>query len=91
MRVWNTKRIWERPFFVYCRSHVCPQCAGKLERVKASRVVDPKSEEAKDFDFTSGDDHLIGKVRFVWTAFHCEACQRDYRVNELYQIEKQKK
>ncbi len=88
MRVWNVKRTWERPFFVHCREHNCPLCGGKLRKEKASRVVNSKSEEAKDFDFAICDTHAIGNVRFIWTEFRCDACQRSFRVNELYRHEK---
>lgn len=91
MSVWNVKRTWDRPFFVYCKKHPCPVCGKELEKVRVSRVVNPKSEEAKEFDFSFGDSHLIGTTRFVWTEFHCEPCQRSYRVQELYKLEKVKK
>ena len=90
MSVWNVKRTWERPFFVHCRKHLCPVCGKELAKVKVSQVVHPKSDEAKDFDFSTCDTHLIGTTRFVWTEFRCASCTRSYRVRELFEIEKGK-
>ncbi|MBQ2770607.1 MAG: hypothetical protein IJF41_05170 [Clostridia bacterium] len=89
MKASHVKRTCTRPFFVNFKKHYCPVCNEKLKKVKISRIVNSRSEEAKDFDFSSsGDGYMTGNVKFVWTEFACSDCTRNFSVNEIYDYEK---
>ena len=70
------------------KNHFCPTCEGKVDVVSVSRVIDPKSEEAKDFDFTLGNGtNMVGPVEFHWKEFECRECQKHYTVRQMKKIE----
>jgi hypothetical protein len=54
-----------------------------------SKVVNSKSPEAKDFDFSDacGDVNMVGNIKFTWTVFECPVCKRRFSVKEMKQIE----
>lgn len=93
MRVSNVKQEWHRPFFVNFKKHNCPVCKRKLEKMKVSKIVNSKSDEAKKFDFSfaGGDGFMSGNVKFIWTEFNCPRCDKNYSINEIYMIEKNAK
>ena len=66
------------------KKHYCPVCNTLLKKVKVSRVVNSKSPEAKDFDFTD----LCGNVKFVRKEFECPQCKKHITVKEMKEIEK---
>lgn len=66
-KIYNIKRIWSRPFFVNLKKHYCPVCGEELQKIKVSKIVNSKSEEAKDYDFSSPG----GRWVYVWG---CEIC-----------------
>ena len=70
------------------KNHFCPTCEGKVDVVSVSRVIDPKSEEAKDFDFSVGHGtNMLGSVEFHWKEFECRECQKHYTVRQMKKIE----
>jgi hypothetical protein len=53
-----------------------------------SKVVNSKSPEAKDFDFSlDHDTDMVGNIKFTWTVFECPVCKRRFSVKEMKQIE----
>ena len=40
------------------KKHDCPNCGAKLDLVEVSKVVNSKSPEAKDFDFSNGEGFM---------------------------------
>jgi len=78
------------PIF-FMKKHYCPICSSKLEKVKNSKIVNSKSDEAKNFNFSAGDTHMVGSVKFVWNELHCPACNKNYTVKEIQTLEKQSK
>ena len=93
MKVHHVKRIWSRPLFTKWGKHYCPVCGEELKKIKGSKIVNPQSEEAKNFDFSSygGDGYMNGNVKFIWTEFFCSKCRKNYSINEIYQAEKSAK
>lgn len=93
MKVHHVKCIWSRPLLMKLGKHFCPACGEKLQRVKISKIVNSKSEEAKDYDFSSfdGDTYMIGNVKFIWTEFSCSKCRKNFSINDIYNPEKQSK
>ncbi len=73
-------------FFIYFKKHSCPKCGNELKPVKVSEIVDSKSEKAKDFDFSSEDVYLKGKIKFIWAEFKCADCGKQYTVNYIKNI-----
>ena len=55
MKIYGVKRIWSSPIFLHLKKHYCPACNSKLKPTKVAKVVNSKSEEAKNFDFSAGD------------------------------------
>ena len=81
------KRI-KNDIFYFRQDHFCPGCGTKLEKVPVSKVVNSKSPEAKDFDFSmAGGTYMIGDIQFTWDEFECPACKRHLSVNEMKEIE----
>ncbi len=76
----------------FFKKHYCPVCKARLNRIKVSKTVNPKSEEAKEFDFeiTPDSHHIQGDVRFSWYEFACPNCDRSYRMEEIKKYEKKK-
>lgn len=91
MQYKHIQRIVKSPIYVYCLQHRCPQCNSKLVKVKVSKIVNSNSPEAKEFDFETLDNCMIGDVKFVWTEFHCSNCKINITVDEMKQIEKRKR
>lgn len=78
------------PFYVHLKKHFCPICGSKLELRYVSRIVNSKSPEAKDYDFSVGDTFFVGNVEFRTRFFHCLNCQIDISIQEMKKYEKNK-
>lgn len=88
MKVHGVKLELTSPLFCL-KSHNCPNCNNKLEKNKQKAIVNSKSEEANDYDFSlGGDEFLCGNTKFVRTAFYCNKCNRLYSIKELKEAEK---
>lgn len=84
----NKKFIGESWLYTYFKKHYCPICNEKLEVKKISRVVNSKSSEAKNYDFSLGDSFLVGDVEFIFYVFSCPKCNKQYSVQEMKRNEK---
>ena len=70
------------------KDHFCPECGTKLEKVSVSKVVNSRSPEAKDFDFSMGNGiYAVGDVQFTWNEFECPNCKKRLTVNEMKELE----
>lgn len=78
MKVHHVIRICSRSLLMKWGKHHCPVCGEKLKKVKISKIVNSRSEEAKGYDFSSpgGDGYMIGNVKFIWTEFSCVKCNK---------------
>ena len=74
----------------FFKKYKCADCKVKLNRKKVSKIINTKSEEAKNYDFSQpgGDGYMIGNIKFVKTAFRCNKCDKTYSIEELLEIEK---
>jgi transcription initiation factor IIE alpha subunit len=72
------------------KPHYCPECNSKMDAKKVERVVNSKSPEARNFDFSSVDGYLIGLIKFIWDEFHCPKCDNQLTVPEMKKYERQK-
>ena len=73
------------------KKHFCPTCGTKLSRITTSKIVNSKSPEAKQYDFSGNDGFMVGDVEFIWKEFYCEKCEKRITVNEMKRIERQEK
>lgn len=78
------------PFYVHLKKHVCPKCGGKVELRYVSKIVNSKSPEAKDYDFSVGDTFFVGDVEFRIRCFYCPKCMLDISFQKMKKIEKSK-
>ena len=86
----NKSYLLDSPYFIFKKKHYCLSCNQLLNLKKTSKVINSKSPEAKDFDFSCGDSYLSGDVEFFYNMFYCEKCNIFYSLNEIKDIEKQK-
>ena len=86
MKIHGIKREWSHPIFCI-KKHYCPYCNEGLEKTKSETVVNSKSEEAKNYDFSSGDSFLVGNIKFIRTVFRCNKCGKTYTIKEVKENE----
>ena len=82
MKIHGVKREWSHPIFCM-KKHYCPYCNERLEKTKTETVVNSKSEEAKNYDFSNGDGFLVGNIKFIRTVFRCNKCDKTYTIKEV--------
>ena len=70
------------------KKHYCPVCETQLSRIKVSKIVNSKSPEAKNYDFSGGDGFMVGDVEFIWDEFYCETCDKTISIDETKRIER---
>lgn len=87
MKTDGIKRELSHPIFCM-KKHYCPYCNEKLEKTKTETIVNSKSEEAKNYDFSNGDGFLVGNIKFIRTVFWCSKCDKSYSIEELLKNEK---
>ena len=75
------------PFYVHWKKHFCPKCGKKLELRYTSKIVNSKSPEAIDYDFSVGDTFFVGDVEFRTRYLHCIDCQLDISFKEMKRCE----
>lgn len=82
MKIHGVKREWSYPIFCM-KKHYCPYCNERLEKTKTETVVNSKSEEAKNYDFSNSDGFLVGNIKFIRTVFRCNKCDKTYTIKEV--------
>lgn len=90
MKYQHIQRIYKKPFYVNFKKHFCTDCGIKLKKVVLSKIVNSNSPEAKNYDFHTFDNYMVGNVKFIWTAFQCPNCNRQFTIEEMKDIEKHK-
>lgn len=84
------KRIFTTPFYTYLKKHKCPKCGTILNIIKVKKIVDSKSNEAKNYDFQNCDTFFAGCVEITWDEFKCSQCGFQLSIKEMKQNEKNK-
>ncbi len=59
-----------------------------MELRYVSKIVNSKSPEAKDYDFSVGDTFFVGDVEFRTRYFYCPNCLLDISFQEMKKFEK---
>ena len=68
-----------------------------MKTKKVKRVVNSRSEEAKDFDFSAGagteliGGRLVGDVEFTWYVYYCDNCNIEITNKDMRKYEREKK
>ena len=86
----GTKYINNAIFYTLFKKHYCPNCDRKLRLVIKNKIVNSRSQEAKNYDFNLGDSFLEGDVKFVWKEFRCPVCKVDFTIEDMKRIEFEK-
>lgn len=61
--------------YLYFQKHFCPVCGKEMEKIKVTRMVNSKSEEAKYYIFSSvAGFGMEGDVWFITNDFFCTNC-----------------
>jgi hypothetical protein len=84
----NKSYILDSPFYLFFRKHLCFHCGQILGVRKVSKIVNKKSPEAKEFDFSFGDSYFFGDVEFFYHMFYCDNCNNYYSIKEIKNNEK---
>jgi uncharacterized protein (DUF2225 family) len=87
----NKKRVYESPFFIHLKKHKCLKCATNLEVLKVRKVIDPKSDEAKNYDLTFYDGGFVGDVEYIYDIFKCAKCGFTISISDMKKHERQEK
>ncbi len=61
----NVKRTWDIVYLF--RKHYRPKCNNIIKLLRCSEIVNSKSDEAVNFDFSSseGKGYMYGDVKFI--------------------------
>lgn len=76
------------PFYVHCKKHFCPKCGNKMDLRYVSRIVNSKSPESNNYDFSVGDTFFVGNVEFRTRFFFCNGCQSCISFKDMKKYEK---
>jgi hypothetical protein len=76
------------PIYVHFKKHLCPKCQKKVTLRYNSKVVNSKSPEVKNYDYSLGDTFLVGDVEFRTMCFYCKYCDFDISLKEMKMYEK---
>ena len=89
--VQGQKKMWS--IYIRRKNHYCPCCYGLLEVKEKSKIVNSESEEAKNFDFSSGGEggSMIGNVKFTWDILYCGKCNLEISELEIRNHERRLK
>ncbi|GHV78035.1 hypothetical protein AGMMS49942_28560 [Spirochaetia bacterium] len=79
--------IITNPTNTFIKKHFCPYCQSKLETRMDTKIVNTHSPEAKEFDRFIDID-FIGDVEVSYYVFHCEACDKEYKLDDIEIYEK---
>ena len=91
MKIHGIKKDSGPLLWLRCKKHYCPVCNSELTITEVSKVVNSKSEEAKNYDFSNVDTSLVGNVKFIYPELLCTECGRQYSVEEIKTYENKNK
>ena len=81
------------------RQHYCPHCQSELKKVEVSKILDRRSEEAKNMPkmfsktvissrgIRFRNYNFAGNVKYVWKEFECDTCNCHFTIEEMKKIE----
>lgn len=81
------------------RKHLCPNCQMELNKIKVSKIVNSRSEEAKNMPKMHSQTMIgsrgikfrsynyVGNVKYVWKELECPNCHLHFTVDQMKEIE----
>ena len=72
----------------FFKKHKCVDCKVKLERKIVSKIINTKSEEAKNYSFHIVRNTIAGDVEVSWYEFECPVCKKSFTLEKLEEINK---
>ncbi len=70
------------------KPHFCPDCKTQMEVITVSKVVNSRSPEAKQHDFSiMHGTNMVGNIEFSWQELKCPACERQVTIEDMQRIE----
>ena len=79
------------PFWTHFKKHFCPNCGTQVKFGRERKIVNWRSPEAKNYDFSCGGTFLIGDVEFRIRCFYCPNCEINISFKEMKEYEKSNK
>ena len=73
------------------RKHYCTHCGNLLNRKKTIRIIDRKSEEARQYGGDANLGFIGGDVKLTTYCLECKTCNTTFTVKEQREIEKLEK
>ncbi len=67
----------------YFKKHQCVYCKVKLKRKKVSKIINTKSEEARNYSFHMHHNTMSGNVKISWYEFECPVCKKSFTLEQL--------
>ena len=83
------KKIVEGVFYLK-KPHYCPDCKTQLEPITIKKVVNSKSPEAKQYDFSTSfrsGVFMVGNIEFSWKELKCPSCSRQITIDDMRKFE----
>lgn len=77
------KSIINNPKFTNAKKRFCPDCKNRLEVIRVSKVINSQSKEVKQYNFSDGEQSLIGNVKIKWREFYCPNCNKYTSVADM--------
>ena len=70
----------------FFKKYKCADCNVKLNRKKVSKIINTKSEEAKNYSFHMTHNTMTGNVKISWYEFECPTCKKNFSLERLEEI-----
>lgn len=70
-------------FYIHLKKHCCPECGGRVQVRYISKLVNAKSPEAKQYDFSS----LTGEIELRTIYFYCPKCKQNISFEDMKNFE----
>ena len=70
----------------FFKKHRCVDCKVKLNLKKVSKIINTKSEEAKNYSFHMTHNTMTGNVKISWYEFECPTCKKSFTLERLEEI-----
>ncbi|MBR3894527.1 MAG: hypothetical protein IKJ35_05205 [Clostridia bacterium] len=72
----------------FFKKYKCADCKVKINRKKLSKIINTKSEEAKNYSFHIHSHAMTGDVKIYWYEFECPVCKKRFTVEQLNRYRK---
>lgn len=82
------KKISFKGSLYFKKAHYCPKCQTQMQVIVLKKVVNSRSQEAKQHSFQLSDEtYLAGNVEFSWKELKCPNCCHQLTMEQMQIIE----